>query len=306
MIEHLIVPLDGSAFSEQVLPLAMRLAQASEADVHLVHVHVPRPPDMFLTEATLGVEGVDIGAWDDERREQSRAYLEQIAVGLRGENAPEIHTAWLEGGFEEEIDHYGASLESALILITSHGRTGLSRFWLGSATDALVRTTRLPVLVAHPDPEGDADTVLLPALDHILVPLDGSPESTSVLTPVAALARATGARITLFHVVSSDDLIGGPILPVLVRSLPESLERAREHLERRAETLRRSGLDVDVDVAHGQMPARAIAREAEERGVDLVAMSTHGYGGVRRVLLGSVTDKVLRGVALPLLLQRPD
>ena len=307
MNETLLVPLDGSEFSEQTLPLAVRLARALEAKLHLLHVHVPRPPDHFLTEAQFGLEGIDLSAWEDERREQGREYVEDTAARLTRDEDVEVHGEWREGVFEEEVDAYGTSIGAGLVLLTSHGRTGLDRLWLGSSADALIRTTRLPVMVVRPaDDDDGSETVLLPTLKHILVPLDGSTESTSILTPVSALARVTGARITLFHVVSSDDLIGGPILPVLLDSLPETLERSEQHLERRAQILRASGLDVDIEVVHSQLPARAICSAAKEDGVDLVAMSTHGYGGVRRLLLGSVTDKVLRGCGLPMLVQRPD
>ncbi len=302
MFEAIVVPLDGSEFSEQTLPLARRLAEALEATLHLVHVHVPRPPDHFLTEAHLGVEGIDIPAWEDERRAQSQTYLEEIATRLRDEGT-DVESVWLEGPFVDEMERYCAALESPLVLITSHGRTGVSRMWLGSSADAVIRTLAAPVLMLRPASGGEK--VAVPQLKHILVPLDGSPDTAAILAPVGGLARAVGARLTLFHVVSSDDLIGGPILPVLIDSLPNSLEKAHQHLERRADILRAAGLDVSVEVVHSQLPGQAIGAAAEANSVDLIAMATHGYGGVRRILLGSVTDKVLRASGLPLLLQRP-
>lgn len=303
MSKTILVPLDGSTFSEQALPLAARIARQTDAAIHLVHVHVPAPPDHFLADAQFGLQSVDLSGFDAERAERHRAYLDERTASMTADGL-DVRAVWLEGRFEEQVDAHARAEGVDLIVLTTHGRTGFDRFWLGSSTDALIRTTRTPLLLVHP--ADDPEHVVLPTFGNILVPLDGSPESGSVLAPAAWLARAMGARLTLFHSVSSDDLIGGPILPVLVESLDESLERSRQHLERRAAQLRDSGLDVDVEVAHGQLPARAIKAAAEESGADLVAMSTHGYGGVRRLILGSVTDKVLRTCGLPLLIQHPD
>ena len=304
MPKTILVPLDASDFSEQAIPVASRLADAMDAELHLVHVHVPRSPEIVLADAQLGLGTVDLDAWDRERREQSRAYIEGKAHLLTTE-ALEVRPAWLEGRFAEAFDAYANRVKADLIVMTSHGHTGFHRFWLGSSADELIRTTRVPILLMHP--EGDDESAPVePSFRTILIPLDGSTESTSVIYPATMIARATGARLVLFHAVSSDDLIGGPILPVLINSVDEGLERAKEHLDRRAEQLRDSGLDVTVAVAHGQLPARAIQAAAEDHEADLVAMSTHGYGGVRRFILGSVTDKVLRTCGLPLLIQHPD
>ncbi len=305
MAKLVLVPLDGSAFSEQAIPVALRLAEKLEAEVQIVHVHVPRNPEVLLSDAQLGIGTVDLGAWDKERREQSREYVEEKAASLSTEHA-EVRAVWLEGRFALALDAHAIGSGADLIVMTSHGHTGFNRFWLGSAADELIRTTRVPTLLMHPSSEDDEAPVVEPSFHNILIPLDGSTESTSAIAPAVMLARATGARITLFHAVSSDDLIGGPILPVLIRSIDDALDGAREHLERRAEKLRASGLEVDVAVAHGQLPARAIKEAADDHGADLVAMSTHGYGGVRRLILGSVTDKVLRNCGRPLLIQHPD
>lgn len=303
MSKTILVPLDGSAFSEQSLPLARWIAREMQASVHLVHVHVPVPPDHFLADAQFGLQGVDLSAVDAQREERHRAYLDKQTAAM-AEKGVDVRAVWLEGRFEEQLDAHAREVGADLIVLTTHGRTGFDRFWLGSSTDAIIRTTRTPLLLVHP--ADDPEHVVMPTFENILVPLDGSPESAAVLEPAAWLARAMGARLTLFHSVSSDDLIGGPILPVLVESLPESLERSRQHLERQAEQLRDSGLEVDVAVAHGQLPARAIKAAADDHEADMVAMSTHGYGGVRRLILGSVTDKVLRTCGLPMLIQHPE
>jgi nucleotide-binding universal stress UspA family protein len=176
--------------------------------------------------------------------------------------------------------------------------------WLGSVADALVRLTTLPLLVVHPAQGGHVPADVL-SVTHIMVPLDGSNLSATILGPAADLARASGARMTLVHVVSSSAVLGARIFPLLPDDLSPAMAKAKEYLEKLADELREDGLQVDVHVEEHEAPGRAIAALADKLGADLIALATHGYGGLKRALLGSVADKVLRSSPLPLLVQRP-
>lgn len=302
MLTSLMVPLDGSDFAENALPLAVSLARVKNAPIHLVHVHPTPIPDHFLVGAHI--EGMDLAQFEAQARQNGEEYLEGVAERLRADGLT-VHTHLLDGSVAAALAHCAEDVDAGLILVTSHGHTGMTRMWLGSTTDALVRRTDHPVLLVHPDEDhpapGGADQI-----DRILVPLDGSRRSAKILGPAADLAEATGASLLLLHVVSSADFIGGGVLPVLIQSVAEAQEQARAHLEVLAEPLRAQGLEPEVMVVDSEQPARSICDVARRRDADLIALTTHGYGGLKRAVLGSVTDKVLRGSHVPLLLYRPE
>lgn len=302
MLQSLLVPLDGSEFSERTLQLAQGLAKATGASLHLAHVHVPHPPDHFLSNTQFHYEGLDLEEYEARHKAEEEAYLAEVQAKL-GPDTP-VDSALLEGHVAEEVAQYAEKVGADMVLITTHGHTGVSRMWLGSVADALVRLTNLPLLVIHPAQGGHVPEDVL-AFKHVMVPLDGSELSATILGPAADLASASGARLTLVHVVSSSAVLGARIFPLLPDDLTPAMAKAREYLEEKAEELRGRGLTVDVHVEEHEAPGRAIAAVADKLDADVIALATHGYGGLKRALLGSVADKVLRSSPLPLLVQRP-
>jgi len=301
-MHSLLVPLDGSEFSERAVPLALTLGRETGATLHLTHVHVPHPPDQLLSNTQFHYEGLDMAEYEARNRQKEAAYLEGVATRLR--NGVRVKTHLLEGRVADEITAYADRVDADLIVMTTHGHTGVSRMWLGSVADTLVRHTTLPLLVIHPPPHEH----LPPEVHnfaHILVPLDGSETSESILDPACDLAVATSARLTLLHIVSSTTTLGARLFPLLPDDIASSMEQAEEYLKGVADRLHMPHLDVDIHVEEHEAPARAIVEIAQRERADIVAMATHGYGGVRRVLLGSVADKVLRSSPLPLLVRRP-
>jgi len=302
MLQSLLVPLDGSEFSERTLPLACGLAKATGASLHLAHVHVSHPPDHFLSNTQFHFEGLDMEEYEARHRNEERAYLAEIEARLSADT--DVATALLEGQVADEIAEYASRVGVDMVLITTHGHTGVSRMWLGSVADALVRLTTLPLLVVHPAQGGHVPDDVF-TFQHIMVPLDGSALSASILGPAADLARASGAKMTLVHVVSSSAVLGARIFPLLPDDLSPAMKKAHDYLEKLADELREDGLQVGIHVEEHEAPGRAIAAVADKLGADLIALATHGYGGLKRALLGSVADKVLRSSPLPLLVQRP-
>jgi nucleotide-binding universal stress UspA family protein len=301
MLQSLLVPLDGSEFSERTLPLAHGLAKATGASLHLAHVHVSHAPDHFLSNTQFHYEGLDLSEYEARHRDEEKAYLAEV-VGRLGDAS--VESVLLEGRVADQIAEYATGVGADMVLMTTHGHTGVSRMWLGSVADALIRQTALPILVIHPGGEGTVPKDVL-SFKHILVPLDGSDLSASILPAATELARATGARLTLLHVVSSTAVLGARIFPLMPDDITPAMEKAQLHLEGVAEELRKQGLEVAVHVHEHEAPARAICALGKSMGADLIALATHGYGGLKRALLGSVADKVLRGSSLPLLVQRP-
>jgi nucleotide-binding universal stress UspA family protein len=165
------------------------------------------------------------------------------------------------------------------------------------------------VLFVRPE-EGDVPAPE-PAEDFgtILVPLDGSTVSESALAHAADFGELFGSAYHLTRTVAYPMEIASPYLPHTVQMnaavLSGAKETAAEYLEERAEEMRRRGLRVTVSVAVDPQAANGILAEADAVGCDLIAMATHGRGGMSRFVLGSAADKVLRGTHLPLLLYKP-
>lgn len=302
MLKSLLVPLDGSEFSEIPLPLAEALARATGAALHLAHVHVAHVPDHFLSNTQFHYEGLDLEEYEARHKAEEHAYLAEVE-GRLDPHVPS-RTALLEGHVAEEIARYAERSEVDLIIITTHGHTGVSRMWLGSVADALVRLTSTPLLVIHPA-QGGHVPASVHDLKHVVVPLDGSDLSAGILRPAADLAEASGAEMTLVHVVSSSAVLGARLFPLSPDDIAPALARAGEYLETQAKNLRARGLTVRVHVEEHESPGRAIADIADKLNADVIALATHGYGGLKRALLGSVADKVLRSSPLPILVQSP-
>jgi nucleotide-binding universal stress UspA family protein len=177
----------------------------------------------------------------------------------------------------------------------------LARFWLGSVTDALVRQVNAPLLLLRPDTPP-------PVVRQILIPLDGSALAERAIEPALALGATLQAEYTLLRIVEPiTDAQSAPVLYDLdaARSQPH-LAEAHAYLDDLARRLRAAGATVHGLLSVAWKPASAIIEAARERQADLIAMATHGRSGLKRLLLGSVADKVLRGSELPLLLIRPE
>ena len=304
MLRSILVPLDGSDFSERSLPLAGEVARATGAALHLAHVHVPHEPEHLIGSTSFQFEGIDFGEYEERQLRSEKDYLASVVKRFDG-NGAEIDSAILEGGpVVDELAEYARQVDSDMIFITSHAYAGIKRTWLGSTMEGMLRRTGVPMLVVHP-PREPFDSGPITRFRHILVPLDGSSLAERVLGPAADLAEATGARLTLLRVLNEPALLGPRIQPVMPDRLEAERTDAMDYLGGVADGLRADGLEVSVLARPGSSAPRTIAKVAETEGVDLIAMATHGYGGLRRTLVGSVADTLLHTVALPMLLLRP-
>jgi nucleotide-binding universal stress UspA family protein len=195
-----------------------------------------------------------------------------------------------------------------LIVMSTHGRGGVGRWLYGSVADSVLRHATVPVLVVPPTASGflsGAEPL------HLLVPLDGSEHGEAVLASTEMLATALKARMTLLRVVEpfyyGAALAGGApmAIPMDLDALIESSqESAQSYVTRAADELRKRGLAVETRVEIGT-PAQTIVSVASETGAHLIAMATHGRGGVARLVLGSVATRVLQRSDVPVLLVRP-
>jgi nucleotide-binding universal stress UspA family protein len=299
MYRSLLVPLDRSTFAEHALPLALRIARRAGARLDLVAVH-----------ALYALEDPHAG-WcpfdhdrDAECKQQEQLYLDAAAKRVTSIAPVPVSAELLSGSNVLPASVAERLLERArvrgtdLVVMAIHGRAPLSRFVLGSVADELVRRASVPVLLVRPS--GSEPEILAEhALDNILIPLDGSPLAEQVLRPAVDLACPMQARCTLLRVVephsAKDQGANG---------LPEKAE-AEIYVRRVAARLRGHGLHVRTRLVAVRHVAEAILEEAEVQGSNLIALATHGRGGLQRLLLGSVADKLVRLAASPVLLYRP-
>ena len=304
MLDQLLVTLDGSDFGEHALPFAKQIAEKTGASVNLSHVNCCDSPTDLLQNTPFQYEGVSMKVYEEKHAEERRRYLEQRASELRRDlPGSVVDSSLLEGYVTEALERQASAIGAKLVIMTTHGRTGMSRAWIGSVADSLVRHSSFPLIVIRPLEDGK--TFPEPRFDHFLVPLDGSPTGEKILEPAVALGKAMGARFTLLHVVAPYVTVGARVSPLPAGHLKDRLSKAEEYLDGVAGRLKEEGVEAEPLIESHFAPARAILNTAESQDVDLIAIATHGYTGVKRALLGSVTDKVLRAARWPLLLERP-
>jgi nucleotide-binding universal stress UspA family protein len=249
--------------------------------------------------------------WSDSR------YIDSVAADIRSSDgaAPvQAMATIVHGTPAEAIVARTRETGADLIVMTSHGRTGLSRLWLGSVADHVVRAATIPVLILPADADENAAHDAAEPFAHVLVPYDGSPLSADALPVAAALARLSGATVTLLQispvvpaVVPVDPSLAAPVYPVIpdeeatVR-LATDVRRGLDEVA--ARLAKDSGVPVRAVVEVSQNASDRIVEYAHVHRADLIVMSTHGRGA-SRWLLGSVADKVLRASGLPTVLRRP-
>ena len=301
MYTSIVVPLDGSAFGKRALPVALALARRSNAAVHLVHVHEPGVYPWGWSEYDTSLR--------DELREEMRTDLTALAAQLTREASLPVDAEFLDGAVVPTLQRHLAERRPDVVVMMTHGRSGPSHAWLGSVADGLVRHSPVPVLLVRSGAEWP-NNLAEPLFRRVLIPLDGSTMAEEVLEHVVALGTPAATVYTLLTVIVP--------LPLLAHSYPTSesfidrsgIERQREeaaaYLSRTAEKLSKSGARAEVRVVGNQGPAHGILDEAEAQHVDLIALSTHGHGGLARLLLGSVADKVVRGATVPMLIYRTE
>jgi nucleotide-binding universal stress UspA family protein len=296
MIRNVLVPLDRSSFAEQALPPAIAMARRAQAQLHILHVRTLTPP--------LAFQYVDW--WAEAVLKEEADYLASIAKRVNEASGitPVVETR--EGRVADVIRRHAANVSADLIVMTTHGRSGLSRLWLGSVADAVARQDSIPVLMVRPEDE-------LTALDehplysHVLIPLDGTSAAEIALDEAARLGSLAHARYTLVRIVApvmvpveAYALAGVAVRPDDTATTT-GVQQAREYPATQASRLAATGLRVESRVQISDHAARGILAAASEVQADLIAMCTHRHGAARFVL-GSTADKVLRAGTLPLLL----
>jgi nucleotide-binding universal stress UspA family protein len=301
-LRSVLVPLDGSQFSEQAIPLAAEIARRSGAVLRIARVH--QTPAAWASAMEFPQIEAEV---DQELRARELAYLASITGRMTQNERVRTRSTLLDGPVADALDAHAHTVDVDLVVMSTHGRNALGRFWLGSVADQMTRRSRVPVLLVRPGEDGKAP---LPRLGRFLVALDGTSFSEASLEWAVALGGLFGAEYELLTVVpGSEGLLdtemvdGMPALLELEREEQEAAERYIRGVENR---LREAGHKVASRVISGPAVHVAIGSQAKYLGVDAIAMATHGASGFERWLVGSVTDRVVRESGRPVLVVRPD
>lgn len=283
-MKRILVPVDGSKFAEAALPTAVAIATRAGAQLSLVMVGVPENPPS--------------GVWADAFRENHESYLAGL-VDRVAEEAGEVDVSatLLDGAVVESLTEEIGRWEPDLIVMTTHGRGGLARAWLGSIADALLREGSTPTLLVRPE-EGDGAVPRWGDPMEVLVPVDGSRFAEAALGVTNRLVKLFDARITLVRVVpfpsDTGSVIGGMVVDY--RTLLDSAEEdARNYVETLVGQVEESVPRVDAAVLLAPSAAAGILEKAEDIDADVIVVASHTRGGVGRIVLGSTADKLVRG-----------
>ena len=292
MVSKILVPLDGSIAAEAVLPYVERIATAANVRISLFAA-VDRPRDW----------GEDTGGDLKGERHEAESYLRRLQARLASATGNDVEAEVVASDPAAGILAAAETRHPDLIAMTTHGRSGVARWVLGSVAAKVLHATHTPLLLVRPPADGKQGNTS--SLKKLLVPLDGSDLSASVLPFAGDLAKRLEASVVLFHAVYEPVMNYPGAEAVFDTPVLEGMEAgAREFLASAGNGLTEQGVKAEVVAAIGNA-TDAIVWAAEREGADLIVMSTHGRSGIGRIVLGSVADGVVRRTSLPVILVRP-
>ncbi len=283
MFDRILVPVDGSEAADAALDHALAIAAAHDGTVHVLFVADTN------RDSLTQIHGEVVDALEREGQQLVEATVERVSqrgVTVEGEV--------VQGHPAETISGYAEQYAYDLVVMGTHGRSGIERYLLGSVTERVVRSSSVPVLTLRED-----DTVTYPP-ERVLVPTDGSEDASVALGLGTDLVVDTAGTLHLLSVVE----VGGLGIDVRSTIVDELDDAAGRTVEDAATTAREAGVaDVVADHEVGTV-WRTIVDYVEAEDIDLVVMGTHGRSGLERALLGSVTERVLRATPVPVLTTR--
>jgi nucleotide-binding universal stress UspA family protein len=277
MFEKILVPLDTSPFAEQVLPSVVELARSFNSEIDLINIC-----ESHKTQET--------GTY--------QAYLEEQVVkiqnALPGQNA-KIKAETTIGSPAQQILSYAKQEKVNLIVMSSHGLSGVTLWPLGSTADRVLRQTGQPILIVKVNPA--PETVPQDSLfKRILIPLDGSDLGARVVPYVVEIASRFGSEVVLFHVIQTDKHLHSlgriDTVPIREEELASLQKQSEDYLSQQSRKLAGSRASV-VNVVKSGNVAEEIIKYAAVKSCHLIALASHGHSGFESWIIGSVTTKIL-------------
>lgn len=306
----ILVPLDGSGFAEAVIAHAITMAAATHAKIRFLRVV---PPPTLIEPVGMGFTPSP-SVWEAWAEEPARArlYLSSLDAllnkrGLGVDADTAVDTVVLQGDPASSIVEYAQEHpEVALIAMSTHGRSGISRWFMGSVAEKVLHSSPVPMLLVRAQERdtlvGDATQFPVRQYRTILVPLDGSSLAEQALKEAQTLATQLSATLQIVSVippVENWEMVAEASTPFRIEDVgQEQLQSVTRYLQSVAERLREEGLTVQEEVDYGE-PAEQILRRSESGVADLIVMCSHGRSGLLRMWLGSVAMKVMHAANVP-------
>ena len=294
MFKHILVPLDGSSLAESALPVAASLSKAFKVPVTLLHViEQDAPAEIHHTHHLTNAEEAD-------------SYLSNVAQ--RTIQKPirvdwHVHSAPVSDVARSIVDHSADEHQPDLIILTSHGNSGMHDLLFGTIAQQVAAESGTPVLLIKPSEKQHPFKV-----QHILVPLDNESVHDLALPSAVALAKVFNAELNLICVIPTPGTLygaqaaAGQMLPVTANAYLDIAEEiAQEHFQAHLDDFQKDKILATAEIARGD-PASVIIKTARERNADLIVFGTHGRAGLDAFWNRSVAAGVARRVDIPVLL----
>ena len=297
MFDPILVPLDGSLLAECVLPHAVAIARAFNAKVILLRV-------LEKNHANGSAQLFDLLNWQIKKAE-AKLYLEKISARLI-KSQLRIEATVLEGLVAESITEFAQNQGVKLIILSSHGRSGLSQWGISSVTQKVIFSAPTSVLLIRALQPATGE-LLERSYSQILVPLDGSWRAENVLPLTTLMARFHKAQIHIVHVVKKPEMARHmPLAGEDVDLSNRIVERNREEAVRYLDQLRLQspldGIAVQTHLLTSDNAAAVLHELAEQEHIDIVALSAHGYSGNNQWPYGSMVNNFILYSKVPLLI----
>lgn len=296
MYEKIMVPLDGSELAEVALPYAEELAVQLGSEIILIYVsELLKDPQEEIDQSYFQkiVESI---------KERAARYSGQPTTT----QAIKVKSVLLSGHPAEKIVEYADSENISFIVMSTHGRSGIQRWALGSVADKVMRASTKPVVLIR-SKDSRSDIRVEGLLRKVVVPLDGSKEAEAVIPYIEELASKLKLGVILVQVLDRGYNTLEGYFPLSDQQMESDKAIATTYLNNMGARLKEKGITVsteeklNIDIIYGN-PAEEIIKLANEKQVDFIAMTTHGRSGVGRQVFGSVAERILREGNTPLML----
>ncbi len=300
MYKKMLVPLDGSELAEIALEYAKEVASKLRLSLVLLHVYSPAEAEQVPARQAYINSKVDTVRRELKAAEAGSGPVSE-EVTVRGE--------LVEGYPAEEILRYAEENSIDFILMSTHGRTGIKLWAMGSVADKILRSSKVPIWLIRAGAPPEIISDRLPTR-RMLVLLDGSELAESVLPHVETLARQRGADLVDIILLGVCEPM--PVAAYYYSTVPIDWEdyivrckrEDEQYLAKIEMRLKSAGLKAHLELLMGK-PADAVIDYVSKNPVNLIVMSTHGRSGLSRWVYGSVAEKVLHGISTPIFLVRP-
>jgi nucleotide-binding universal stress UspA family protein len=297
MFDQILVPLDGSYLGEFVLPHVVETAHAYDAKVILLRV-------LDKKQATEKAQLFDLVNWQINKT-KAKLYLDKIGARFQ-ESGLRIETAVLEGLVAESIIEYALERRVKLIILSSHGRSGLSQWGASSVTQKIILSAPSSILLIRAN-QPAATRLVGQQYSHILIPLDGSRRAENVLPMIIPLARLNLSQIHMVQVVKKPEMARQmPFSPedkqLSDRIVKSNQDEATRYLEQMRLFSQLKGIDLKIHIIVSENAEAALHGIVDQENINLVVLSAHGYSGNNQWPYGSMVNNFIQFGKVPLLI----